>query len=58
MAKKKSSDGVAVKLNSKRMKELDKLKGKSIGEELVILHDEHVSAKIYEVNRSLLRLNP
>lgn len=58
VAKNKSSDGVPVKLNSKRMKELDKLKGKPIGEELVILHDEHVSGKVYEVNRSLLRLNP
>ncbi len=58
MAKKKSPVGIPVKLDSKRMKELDKLKGKPIGEELVILHDEHVNAKLYEVNRNLLRLNP
>ena len=46
-------------LNPKRQKELDKLKGKPTGESLeVIFQDKYTTADVYDVDRSLLRLNP
>jgi hypothetical protein len=50
----------SIKLDSKRMKELNKLKGQPIpGEEWEVIEDDNYKmAKVYEVKRDLLRLNP